>query len=39
MTIAYFVTATVLILWIYKQARCTARTIRVKRQDVSDTLH
>ena len=38
MTIAYFITATVLCLWLYRQTRSTARTIRDNRQSVDNPL-
>ena len=36
MTTAYFVTASVLCAWWYRQARKTARTIRISRQKHSN---
>jgi hypothetical protein len=38
MATAYFITATLLCLWVYRQTRHTARTIRVNRSDLKNPL-
>ena len=38
MAIAYFITASILCLWMYRQTRQTARTIRVNRKELGNPL-